>query len=408
MTTPHFQADRLLALQITLGPVLTATKGYTAPEVKHTYTRALELCRQLGETPQLFPVLRGLYVFYSARAEYQTARGLAKQLLTLAQRVQDPALLLGAHFSLGQTLYFLGELTSAREHLEQGIALYDPQQYRSLAWAGGHPAVSCLSFVASALWALGYPDQALKRNQEALTVAQELSHPFSLAMALQSAVSLHQQRREGQASQELVEALIVLSTEHGFPSYLALGTIGRGWALAEQGKVEEGIAQIHQGIAAWRVIGAEAFRPFHLGLLTEAYRRAGQIEEGLTVLAEALDIAHKTGAVGEGALYRLKGQLTLQQSKVPSPRSKVKTSLDKSKVEQEAEECFWKAIEIARKQQAKSLELRAVMSLGRLWQQQGKRAEARQILAEIYGWFTGGFDTKDLQEAKALLEELTY
>ncbi len=155
-----------------------ASKSFAAPEAGAVYRRARELCQQVGETPQLFPVLRGLYVFYAARAEYQTARGLAKQLLTLAQRVQDPALLLGAHFALGQTLYCLGELTFAREHLEQGIALYDPQQYRSLAWAGGHPAVSCLSFVALALWALGYPDQALKRNQEALTVAQELSHPY--------------------------------------------------------------------------------------------------------------------------------------------------------------------------------------------------------------------------------------
>src|SRR5262249_19759542 len=161
---------------------LIATKGYTA-DVEHAYTRALELCRQMGETPQLFPVLRGLQVFHFIRAEYKTAQELAEQLLTLAQRVQDPALLLGAHIALAQTLYMQGELTSAREHLEQGIALYGSQQYRSLAWAGGHPAVQCLDYGALALWLLGYPDQALKRNHEALTLAQELSHPFSLALA---------------------------------------------------------------------------------------------------------------------------------------------------------------------------------------------------------------------------------
>jgi class 3 adenylate cyclase/predicted ATPase/DNA polymerase III delta prime subunit len=403
--TPE-RAQQELTLQTTLGPALIATKGHTVPEVERAYTRALELCRQVGETPQLFPVLRGLQVFYFIRAEYKTARELAEQLLTLAQRVQDPVLLVGAHLALGQTLYLLGELASAREHLEQGIALYDPQQYRSLAWAGGHPAVQCLSYVALALWALGYPDQALKKNQEALTVAQELSHPFNLAVALYFAVTLRQNCREGQASQELVEALIALSTEYGFPSYLALGTIGRGWALAEQGKVEEGIAQIHQGIAAWRAIGAELARPSYLGLLAEAYRRAGQVEEGLTVLAEALDVAHKTGAGGEAELYRLKGELSLKSRSPKSEVTNPQYPTPSPQSETEAEACFLKAIEIARQQQAKSWELRATMSLARLWQSQGKQHEARNTLSDIYDWFTEGFDTKDLQEAKTLLEEL--
>ncbi|HEV8718487.1 MAG TPA: AAA family ATPase, partial [Candidatus Binatia bacterium] len=393
------RAQQELALQTTLGPVLIAAKGYTASEVEHAYTRALELCRQMREEiPQLFPVLRGLQVFYFMRAEHKTACELAEQLLTLAQRVQDPVLLLGAHFALGETLYFLGEVASAWEHLEEGLALYDPQQSRSVVWAGSHPAVQCLSFGASALWLLGYPDQALKRNREALTLAQELSHPFSLAMALVWAALLHQHRREGQLAQEKAEAVIALASEQEFPLWLAAGTLFRGLALAEQGQEEEGIAQLRQG--AGQATGAQVFRPLYLALLAKAYGKVGQVEEGLTVLAEALAVVDKTGErVWEAELYRLKGELTLKQSEVRGPESEV---------QKEAEACFKKAIEIARRQSAKSLELRAATSLSRLWQKQGRKEEARQVLAEIYNWFTEGFDTKDLQEAKGLLEELSH
>jgi class 3 adenylate cyclase/predicted ATPase len=398
-----------LALQTALGPVLIAAKGYTAPEVEQAYTRALELCRQIGETPQLFPVLRGLQIFYLIRAEHKTARELGEQLLTLAQRVQDPVFLPGAHFVLGQTLYFLGELASAQEHLEQSIALYGLQQHRSLAWAGAHPGVQCLGYGALALWHLGYPDQALKRSHGALALTQELSHPLSLAYALASGTWLHQYRWEEQSSQEQAEATIALSSEQGFPYFLAMGTILRGWALAEQGQAEEGIGQMRQGLDAIRATGAGLFEPSYLAMLAEAYGKVGQAEEGLNVLAEALEIAHRTGErYNEVDLYRLKGELVLQSgvrrpaSAATSPQSPT------SSPQSEAEACFHKAIEIARQQQAKSLELRAVMSLSRLWQSQGREDEARQLLAEIYGWFTEGFDTKDLQEAKALLAELGY
>jgi TOMM system kinase/cyclase fusion protein len=386
-----------LALQTTLGPVLIATKGFGVPEVEKTYTRALELCRQIGETPQLIPVLRGLQTFYLTRAELQTARELGEQLLTLAQRVQDQVFLLGAHFALGQTLYFLGELASAREHLEQGIALHDPQQYRSLAWAGAHPGVACLPYAALVLWHLGYPDQALKRSYEALTLAQELSHPHSLAYVLSFTAWLHQCRREEQLTRERAEATITLSTEQGFPFWVAYGTNLRGWALAEQGQGKEGIVQIHQGLGAYQATGSYLNQSYYLAMLAEVYGKAGQAEGGLNAVAEALAAVDRTEErFYEAELYRLKGALTLQ-SRVQGP---------KSKVEKEAEECFLKAIEIALRQQAKSLELRAVTSLARLWQRQGKKEEARQMLAEIYRWFTEGFDTKDLQEAKALLEEL--
>jgi adenylate cyclase len=208
---------------------------------------------------------------------------------------------------------------------------------------------------------------------------------------------LHQLRREGQLARERAEAVMTLSTEQGFPYWLGLGTEVRGWALAEQGQVEEGIAQMQQGLAAWRAMGAEIWLTWFLAMLAEAHGKVEQTEEGLIVLAEALAFVDKTGErMLEAELYRLKGALTLQ-SRVPSP---------KSKIEEEAEACFRRAIEIARQQRAKSWELRAVMSLSRLWRQQGKQKEAHQLLSEIYGWFTEGFDTKDLQEAKMLLEEL--
>jgi predicted ATPase len=390
-----------LALQVALGGSLMVTKGFAAPEAEQAYTRARELCRQVGETPHLFSVLMGLRRFYFMRGKLQSARELGEQLLTLSQNLQDSGLVARAYLMQGEVLYNLGEFVQAREHLDQGAAFYDSQQHRSHALLyGNDTGVACHSFAAFTLWILGYPDQALKRSYEALTLARELTQPFSLAMALLFTAWLHQYRREVQAAQERVEAAITLSTEHGFPLWLAQGTALQGWALAEQKQVEEGIAKLRQGLTAYRAIGGEVWRPYFLVLLTEVYGKKGKAEEGLTALGEALAVVEKTGGcLYEPQLYRLKGKLTLAQSSVQSLASSV---------QKEAEECFWKAIEIARRQSAKSLELRAVMSLSRLWQQQGKQKEAHQMLAEIYGWFTEGFDTKDLQEAKALLEELNY
>jgi class 3 adenylate cyclase/predicted ATPase len=385
--TPE-RVQQELRFQIALGAALFAGKGYTVLEVEKAYTRARELCEQLGETTQLVPVLWRLVVFYFGRGEVQTAHELAKQMMQLAQSIQDRFLLSVAHDALGWTLFVLGELTSARTHLEQGIALYDPQTYPRFTLGTPNPRVDCLNYVSWTLWYLGYPDQALQRSQEALVVATDQSHPFSLAATLGLAAVFHLFCREEQVAQARAEALITLSTEQGFPYWVATGTLVRDLALAELGQVKEGIAQMHQSLP-----------PFYLALLAEAYGKMGQAEEGLSVLSEALSLLNKTGERHyEAELYRLKGELTLQ-SKVQSP---------KSKVQEEAEECFHRAIEVARRQSAKSLELRAVMSLSRLWQQQGRKDEARQILSEIYGWFTEGFDTKDLQEAKALLEELNH
>jgi len=397
-----------LELQIALGDPLIATKGYAAPEGEKAVLRARELCQQVGETPQLFPVLFRLWVFYLMRwgRELQTTRELAEQLMRLAQSTQDRYLLSLAHVALGFTLFWLGELPSARSHLEQVITLYDPQQHPRFSVGTADLRVDCLSYAAWALWYLGYPDQALQRSQEVVALAEGLSHPFSLAYALGVAALFHLLRQEWPLARERAEAAMTLSTEQGFPFWLAYGRLGWGSALAEQGQIAEGIAQLQQGLAAFRAMGTEPPWIGHLPALAAAYAKVGQVEEGLSVVVEGLEVADKTGGrVNEAELYRLKGELTLQQSK------QVKASRGKSRQvrspESEAEECFHKAIEIARQQSAKSLELRAVVSLSRLWQQQGKKKEAHQMLAEIYGWFTEGFDTRDLQEAKALLEKIS-
>jgi TOMM system kinase/cyclase fusion protein len=387
------RARQELELQTTLGPALIATKGYAAPEVEKVYARARELCRQIEETPWLFPVLRGLWLFHFVGAELHIAYALGEQLLTLAQSEEDPAFLLEAHRAMGTTLFWLGQFPQARAHLEQGIALYDPQQSRSLiALYGQDPRVTCLGYTAWVLWVLGYPNQAMKKSHEALALAQELSHPFSLAFALEWTAQVRQFRRDGQATQEMAEAAIALSHEQGFTQRLAEAMVHRGWALAEQGQREEGSTQIRQGLAAFRATGANVGLPHHLAMLAETCVKGKQIDEGLSVLAEALAIANSGGVHWyEAELYRLKGESLLELS---------------AEQHAAAEACFRQALDIAHQQQAKSLELRAAMSLSRLWQQQGKQAAARELLAPIYGWFTEGFDTADLQEAKALLTEL--
>jgi predicted ATPase len=386
-------ARQELDLQMTLGSTLMATKGYAAPDVEHAYARARELCGQISDSPELFRVLVGLHLFYRQRAELQTSYEIAQQLLTLAQAVQDPALLLVARQALGTTLFYLGELLSARGHLEQGIGCYDLHQHRFHALLYGQdPGVICLSFAARTLWLLGYPEEALQRSQQALSLVRELSHPFSLAFALFFAAWVHHYRGERQTTLERLEELMALSTKQGFTVLQAQGRILQGLVLSEQGQGLEGIGQIRHSLAAYGATGADLRRPTYLLLLAEAYGREGWAEEGLIAIAEALATVEATGIRFHAAeMYRLKGELILKQA---------------GPAELQAVACFQQALDIAGRQQAKSLELRAAMSLGRLWQRQGKRAEARELLAPIYGWFTEGFDTADLQEAKMLLEEL--
>jgi predicted ATPase len=391
--TPE-HARQELDLQTALGPALMNTRGPGSPTVEQVYTRARELCQHVGEPQQLFRVLWGLWRYYHNRSELQMAGELGKQLLTLAQQVRDPELLLEAHHALWSTLFFAGELASARGHLEQGMAFYDPQHHRShVSLHSGHdPGVCCLLHAACVLWFLGYPDQGLKRSEEALALAQKLVQPHNLALALRWVAELHKHRQERQAVQERAEAVMRLSTEQGFELELAQGTILWGWALTGQGQEVEGIAAMRQGLAALRATGGELRRPQVLALLAEAYGGIGQIEEAWNVLAGALAAMEKTGeGLYEAELYRLKGELLLVHS---------------TENHAEAETCFHQALDIARRQQAKSLELRATVSLSRRWQQQGKRDESRELLAPIYGWFTEGFDTADLQEAEALLAEV--
>ncbi|MBI3247616.1 MAG: AAA family ATPase [Deltaproteobacteria bacterium] len=391
-----------LPLQIALAHSRAITLSYTTPAVGQAFLRAHELCQQLGETPHLSVVLRGLWNFYGLQAKYETAREMVNRGLSLAQRLQDATLLMGAHQDLGFFSLWPGEWEAARKHLEQSLMFYDPRQHRSyLARYEADLGLWSLSEVAVVLWCLGYPEQALQKSREALRLAHELGHPYSTNWILICAAWLYQQRREPQEAQKQAEAAMTLSEEQGFRLWSVWGTALHGWARALQGQGEEGVAEIREGMRTARTMG-ELGQTYFLSLLAEGYSSIGQYEEGLLALTEALEFVEKTGErIYEAELYRIKGELTLQQA-----GSRLQAEGLREKTE-EAEGCFLRAIEIAQKQQAKSLELRAVMSLARLWQSQGKHSEARQMLAEIYEWFTEGFDTKDLQEAQALLTELT-
>jgi len=389
-----------IAIRVDLGPALINTRGWKGPELEQTYTRARELCQQLGETTQLFPVLWGLSRLYNWRGEIQTARELGEQLFTLAQREQDPALLLEAHHTLWAYAFFLGELDSALEHQQQGIALYDPQQHRHLAslYAGHDPAVCSLVVASRVLWLQGYPDQALQKTKDTLALAREVSHPYSLVFALVGSASVHVQRKEIEALREGLEAGLTLATDQGFPRMIAQFKVLQGWLLAEQGNKEEGIAQILEG----KTTIEDHMQSYFAALLADSYLKTGQTEKGLNTVNETLARVHKTGLkFYEAELDRIKGELLqMQEGKNQKAKGKSEEGL-------EAESCFQQAIKLSQQQGAKSLELRAVMSLSRLRQEQGKKKAAHQLLAEVYGWFTEGFDTADLKEAKALLEELS-
>jgi predicted ATPase/class 3 adenylate cyclase len=387
------RTQHAVTLHLALGAALQITKGHGAPEVEHTYTRAYALCQQVGESPELAPVLFGLWRFYNTRAQLQTARELGDTLLRLAQRAHDPALSVLGHYALGLTSFWLGALPAARMHLEEGIVRYTPDQRRAPAFRMGQdPGVACRIYAAATRWSLGYPAQALARVHEALALAHELSHPFSLAFAWCFAAIVSQFRRDVPAVHAYAEATVTLSTEQGFTQWAVQGTMLRRWALAMQGQGEEEIAQVRQGIAAYRATGAAVFVPYFYTWLAEVSAHLGHVEEGLQALAEAHTLVEQQEERWwEAEIARLRGALLLRQTGAPQA---------------EAEACFQRALEVACRQEAKALELRAAMSLSRLWQQQGKRNEARDLLAPIYGWFTEGFDTADLQEAKTLLDAL--
>ena len=412
-----------LLLHIALGVPLIHSRGYAASEVGQVYDRARELYYQVGETSQLFSVLWGLWLYYVVRGDHPIAYEIGQQLCDLER--SENIIFPWAHYASGCSLFWLGEIVRARESLERGLALYNRHQHSSLlSLYTQDPRVVSLLYRSWALWFLGYPEQARQCSTEAIAWAQELVHPFSLAFALDYTAEVTRLRREARMTQQRAEAAVAICVEQGFPFWAAWGTVMRGWALAEQGKHEEGITAMREGLAAYEATGAGMGKTLSLALLADAYRKARHPEAGLQSLSEAfafLDAANERAY--EAELWRLKGELTLQQesqkSKVPDPRPLTPSPQD------EAEACFLKAIDVAQKQSAKSWELRATMSLVRLRRQQAARHtsrhtrhairtthhgsrntpdEAHKMLFEIYNWFTEGLDTKDLQEAKALLE----
>jgi predicted ATPase len=398
-----------LDLQMTLGTAWTQTRGWAAPEAGQPYARAWELCQRLGDPQQSPVVLMRQVMWCLQRAELQMAHELAEHLLTLAQRQSDPLLFLAAHTTLGGILFLRGEIAAAHVHLVQGNALYVPAYHRSLVlhysfdlgmWACCYAALS--------LWLQGAPEQALAQMHEAYTLVQELAHPYSLAFTLQHVMRLYQWQRDVPATLAWTETMMALSAEHGFGHFVSHGSVLHGWALHAQGQAEEGLDQMRQGLTAYLATGAAIWRPYFLAMLAEGYGQVGAIDEGLRVLAEALAAVQETGErVWEAELHRLKGELVLQAwHQPPVPEDSMLHAPGHTLQTAEAEACFHQALAVARHQQARSLELRATMSLARLWQKEGKRAEARQLLEEVYGWFPEGFETADLQEARALLRVL--
>jgi predicted ATPase len=315
---------------------------------------------------------------------------LGEQFLRLAQEQDDSALLLTGHWLLGTPLCWLGEFVRAHEHFERNRALYDPAQHHDLAFHYAlDPGSASRAYTACTLWTLGYPDQALRRGQEARVLAQQQAHPFSLTYVQLLVALASWLDRAWHSISDHTETLLAVAIEHGFPIWILAGTFMRGCALAALGQWDEGLAQMLQGQAAWR---PTIFGGLYPVMLADAYGKMGRFEDGLMVLNEAQDAMATSGCrFMEAETYRLKGEFLL--------------ALPESNVS-EVELCFHQAITIAQNQSAKSWELRAATSLAQLWQSQGKRKEASDLLAPVYTWFTEGFDTADLIDAKALLDEL--
>jgi predicted ATPase len=395
-----------LELQIALGNALMATKGYAAAEVEQIYRRAWQLCYQLSaeETAQIFPILYGRWAFYFIGGAHRTALQLAEEFLDLAQRQHDPAIIV-AHRCVGSSGIAMGELVSARPHFEQIAALYNVEQHRLLTFQYAQdPGSAGLISGTLVLWLLGYVEQARRWNERALLLAREAAHLYTLAYALVYSSLFHDFCQERASVQQRAEEVIAIATKQGLAGALAGGTIFRGWALATQGQGDAGIAQMRQGVAALRAAGQRFVETYFLTLLAEAYNIVGEPEAGLAVLAEAAALVEQTEErFWEAEIYRLKGELLLMLEGAGRSRS-VTEGMQGA---ESPEGCFLKAIAIARRQEGKSLELRATVSLARLWQQQGKNNQARRMLADIYDWFTEGFDTIDLQQAQALLQELS-
>ena len=397
--TPE-KVQQELELRLALGVPLVATRGFAAPEVENAYARAREICQQVDQTPQLFPVLWGLWLFYLARGEHQTARGFADQCLKLAQIVKDPAMLVEGYHALGTSLLNLAEPAQGLEMLKRAVALYDETDHRHLAFQHGQdPAVVCLSHSAWALWFLGYPEQALKKNDEALALARRVNHAYSLNAALNFSAWLYQLLRQAPQCLEQAELAIALATEQGFPYWWAMGNILKGWALAELGQADQGVEKLVEGVTLHLQSGAGIILPYYLVLLAGSYAKTDRIEEARQALTEAEAAMDKSGERWwEPELIRLEGELTLREQ---GTEAREPSQL------RAAENCFRRAMAVAKKQDARFLELRAAMSLSVLELGEQERVEARRTLADLCDTFTEGFDTPDLVDARALLERLS-
>ncbi len=374
-----------------LGGVLLSKKGPAAAETGHAYARARELWEQLGSPSEFLGVPLGQSRYHMWRGELDLAQRLAEDLLRLSRRRNDSAGLVLGHWCSGQNLMFLGRFALSRSQLEAALALYDPISHRSLGdQAGIHPHLYSQGLLGIVFFCLGYPDKALARSNAAIAEARSLAHRPSLALSLSFGASLLSLVGDDAALDERADELVAVATDQGFPAWRAAGTIYRGWITVKNGDVAEGVSLLRSGLTALRATGTETWMPYCFALLARACEIAGQAEEAATLLDDALQIVERTGERWlEAELNRRKGQLLLRQGHSET-----------------AEELYRKALSIAEEQGAKLWELRAAVSLARLRRDQGRHTEARDFLAPVYDWFTEGFDTPDLKEAKALLDEL--
>ena len=418
-----------LTLHLALGTPLLALKGYGAPDVRRHYQQARALCRALNDPPELFPVLWGLWITHAIAGDLSEAEKFGEQLSQFAERMGDTDLALQAHHALWTTLVARGDLTTCQSHIDHGLQLYDTERhYAQTFMFGGHdPGACCRIHGAYLSWLLGYPDRALRLCEEALALGDTLLHGQTRAWALSGKAMVHHFRGEPLAAQHAAEAAIALSTEQQLALWAAYSPPVLGWALVAQGEKERGLAQTQAGLAALRATGTGIWQSQFLGLLAYTYGVTGHIQAGLETIDDALTVATRNGEhFYEAELYRLRGELTLagarkdgsgetrvtaeedshsagvksQHAKNPNPSSQIPDP------ELEAEGYFLKALTIAREQSAKSWELRAATSLARLWQQQNKIRDARELLEAVYGWFSEGFDTQDVRDAEALLVTL--
>jgi predicted ATPase len=384
------RAQKELGLQMTLGVSLMAIKGFAAPEVERAYSRARELCQLVGESPQLLKALYGLWMVHVIRAEFQIAGELAGQLMRLARQSQHRSHLMRAHFARGFTSDYTGDHRVARESYEALIALYDPQQDVAAHLFGPDVRPIVLSRLCWVMLVLGYPDQSRRKMEECIALARQTPHPLSKTCALLTLPNVFIDLSEYEKAWAIGEEGLVISIEHGFPLNIAYLNSHLGVLMARRGEVDKGIERLRKNVSALRAIGAEMSITGYYALMAEVLTDSDNTEEGLEMVSEAIETAEITGErFFEAELFRVKGELLLN------------CGLNKP----EAEASFQKAIELARSRGAKLHELRASISLSRLWEQQGKREEAHSLLADVYGWFTEGFDIPDLQSAQALLNE---